>query len=355
VLFLREGTSDLSVRFGERSSIIAQPINTVVAQWVATNGKTAGAGTDTLPNATALIVPLAGSLQVVGALGVAPNDKDRFIDPEQVRLLETCGSLIALSIERDRSMLQAHEAQLQIEAEQLRNSLLNSVSHDLRTPLASIAGTASALLESVPAAERDAVQTIVDESQRLTRLVENLLDMARLDSGSVVLNRQWHVLEEIVGVALDSVKRELKQHRVRVAIPPDFPLLNIDGFLMEQVLVNLLENASRYTPAGSEIEITAVAGEKRAEIRVADNGPGVPPGSEERVFDKFFRGTTGAPDGRRGVGLGLAICQAIVVAHGGRITVTNRSRGGAIFTIDLPCRETPPRVEAEGPAVTATA
>ena len=186
---------------------------TVVAQWVATNGKTAGAGTDTLPNATALFVPLAGSQQVVGALGVAPKDKERFLDPEQVRLLETCGSLIALSIERDQSMLQAHEAQLQVQAEQLRNSLLNSVSHDLRTPLATIAGTASGLLESVSPDDREALQTIVDESQRLTRLVENLLDMARLDSGSVVLNRQWHVLEEIVGVALNAVKRELKDHR----------------------------------------------------------------------------------------------------------------------------------------------
>ena len=164
-------------------------------------------------------------------------------------------------------MLQAHEAQLQIEAEQLRNSLLSSVSHDLRTPLATIAGTASGLLENVSRDDREALQTIVDESQRLTRLVENLLDMARLDSGSIVLNRQWHVLEEIVGVALNAVKRELKDIDVRVKIPADFPLLNVDGFLIEQVLVNLLENAARYTPADSTIEIAAVANNKRAEIR----------------------------------------------------------------------------------------
>jgi two-component system, OmpR family, sensor histidine kinase KdpD len=347
VLFLHEDESDLSIRFGEKSAIVEQPINTVVAQWVALNGKTAGAGTDTLPNATALIVPLAGSQQVVGALGVAPKDKERFIDQEQVRLLETCGSLIALSIERDRSMLQAHEAQLQIEAEQLRNSLLNSVSHDLRTPLATIAGTASGLLENVSPDDREALQTIVDESQRLTRLVENLLDMARLDSGSVVLNRQWHVLEETVGVALNAVKRELKDYRIRVNIPADFPLLNIDGFLIEQVLVNLLENATRYTPTNSTIEITAVAKDKHAEIRITDNGPGLPAGSEQKVFDKFFRGSTVAPDGRRGVGLGLAICQAIIEAHGGKITAANRNEGGAIFSIELPCTETPPLVEVE--------
>jgi two-component system, OmpR family, sensor histidine kinase KdpD len=344
---LREPSGELSLRFGERSGIVAQPINEVVAQWVANNGKTAGAGTDTLPNATALFVPLAGSQQIVGALGVAAKDRDRFLDPEQVRLLETCGSLIALSIERDQSMLSAHEAQLQVQAEQLRNSLLNSVSHDLRTPLATIAGTASGLLQSVSQEDRESLQTIVDESRRLTRLVENLLDMARLDSGSVVLNRQWHVLEEIVGVVLNSVKRELKGHEVRITIPADFPLVKIDGFLMEQVLVNLLENASRYTPPGSEIEITAVANEKRAEIRIVDNGPGLPAGSEEKVFDKFFRGATVSPDGRRGVGLGLAICQAIVEAHGGKITASNRREGGAAFVINLPCTETPPRVEAE--------
>jgi two-component system sensor histidine kinase KdpD len=352
-LFLRETTGELSLRFGERSVIVGQPINEIVAQWVTTNGKTAGTGTDMLPNATALFVPLAGSQQIVGALGVSPKDKERFLDPEQIRLLETCGSLIALSIERDQSVLQAHESQLQVQAEQLRNSLLNSVSHDLRTPLATIAGTASSLLENATHEDREALQTVVEESRRLTRLVENLLDMARLDSGSIVLNRQWHVLEEIVGVALNSVKRELKDHEVAVDIRPDFPLINIDGFLFEQLLVNLLENASRYTPAGSQIEISATVGEKRADIHIADNGSGLPPGSEQKVFDKFFRGATVAPDGRRGVGLGLAICEAIIEAHGGKITAANRSEGGAEFVISLPCTETPPRIEAETVAAAA--
>jgi two-component system sensor histidine kinase KdpD len=179
--------------------------------------------------------------------------------------------------------------------------------------------------------------------------------MARLDSGTVVLNRQWHVLEEIVGVALNSVKRELKEHEVRVEIPSDFPLMKIDGFLMEQVLVNLLENASRYTPAGSEIEISASVHQKRVEIRILDNGPGLPDGSEEKVFDKFFRGATVAPDGRRGVGLGLAICQAIIEAHGGKISAANRGKSGAVFSISLPCTETPPRIEVDSGAITTIA
>lgn len=347
VLYLRDSSTSISLRFGERTKIVQHPINEVVAQWVVSNGKAAGAGSDTLPNATALFVPLVGSQQVVGALGVAPKDEHRFVDPEQVRLLETCGSLIALSIERDQSVLHAHESQLQFQAEQLRNSLLNSVSHDLRTPLATIAGTATSLLEHTTQNDPEGLQTIVDESRRLTRLVENLLDMARLDAGSLVLNRQWHVLEEIVGVSLHAARRELANHDVTVKIPSDFPLLNIDGFLIEQLLVNLLENASRYTPAGSEIEIYAFSTEGRAEIQVADNGPGLPPGSEDKIFDKFFRGSSVAPDGRRGVGLGLAICQAIVEAHGGSITASNRPQGGAEFAIRLPCTETPPRVELE--------
>lgn len=354
-VYLRDPVGALSLRFGENTQVAANPINGVVAQWVATNGKIAGTGTDTLPNATALFVPLAGSQQIVGALGISPASREQFLDPEQVRLLETCGSLIALSIERDESVLKAHEAQLQVQAEQLRNSLLNSVSHDLRTPLATIAGCASSLLERCRDEDRELLQSVVDESRRLNRLVENLLDMARLDSGSVSINRQWHVLEEIVGLALDAVKRETCDHQVRVSIPANFPLLSVDGFLIEQVLVNLLENSLRYTPAGSEIDISARADSDRVEIRVDDNGPGLPAGSESRVFDKFFRGSTVAPDGRRGVGLGLAICRAIVEAHGGQISARNRAQGGAEFVVGLPCTESPPTVPVESERISAIA
>ena len=349
----REDSEALTLRFGEKTPIAMDPVNAVVAQWASVNGKIAGAGTDTLPNASALFVPLAGSQQTVGVLGVASKGQGRFFDPDQVRLLETCGSLIALSIERDRSVIKAHEVQLQVQAEQLRNSLLSSVSHDLRTPLATIAGSAASLIDHCRDEERDLLQSIVDESDRLTRLVENLLDMARLDSGTVSLNRQWHVLEEIVGVALDDVKRELRNYQIKVTIPSDFPLLKVDDFLMERVFVNLLENASRYTPAGSEIEITATANSRQAEIRVADNGPGLPSGSEEKIFDKFLRGSMVAPDGHRGVGLGLAICRAVIEALGGKITARNRPQGGAEFIVSLPRDEPSPEVvvESEGNAM----
>jgi two-component system sensor histidine kinase KdpD len=223
------------------------------------------------------------------------------------------------------------------------------VSHDLRTPLAAIAGSSSSLLDAPadhqdPEAKRELLQTIVEESRRLGRLVDNLLDMTRLSSGNVVLNKQWHVLEEILGSALGRLHRELENHPVQVDIPRDLPLLWIDGVLMEQLFFNLLENAARYTPTGSRIDITAHVGDRRVEVRIADNGPGLPPGSEARVFEKFFRGSTAPSDGRRGAGLGLAICQAIAEAHSGRISARNHPGGGAEFVLSLPCEETAPRV-----------
>jgi two-component system, OmpR family, sensor histidine kinase KdpD len=350
VLYIRQPGKSIEVRFGGATSVAKQPINAIVAQWVADHDQMAGLGTDTLPNATALFVPLTGSQRTVGALGVRPEDAQRFLDPEQRRLLETCASLIALSIERDQSVLEAQQSRLRAETEHLRNSLLSSVSHDLRTPLAAMAGTASSLLETPadrdPAIRREMLQTIVDESHRLSRLVDNLLDMTRIEAGAVVPNRQWHVLEEIVGSALNRVRHELESRPMRTDLPPDLPLLSVDGLLIEQVLVNLLENAVRYTPAGTPIELSAHVSGRQVEIRIADEGPGLPLGTEERVFEKFFRGST-SPDGRRGVGLGLAICRGIVQAHGGKLTARNRPEGGAEFVMSLPCETAPPPVETE--------
>lgn len=348
VLFLREPNDRLVLRFGEQTGVAEQSINTLVAQWVADHERMAGAGTDTLPNATAFFVPLVGSQRTVGALGVRPGDPQRLLDPEQRRLLETCASLIALAIERDQFTLEAAEAQVRIKAEQVRNSLLSSVSHDLRTPLTVIAGAATSLLESPSGQDaltrQELLRTVVDESHRLTRLVENLLEMTRLESGTAAPNKQWQVLEEIAGSALARLRRELEHHVIAVTLPPDLPLLFVDGLLVEQVLVNLVENAARYTPPGSRIELSARCLGNRVEIRVADNGPGLPHGSEARVFDKFFRGTTKTTDERRGVGLGLAICQAIIEAHKGRISAGNRQGGGAEFVISLPCEESSPLI-----------
>ena len=221
--------------------------------------------------------------------------------------------------------------------------------------MAAIAGAASSLMENPDdiGSRQELLQTVMDESRRLTRLVENLLEMTKLESGAAAPNRQWHVLEEIIGSAIARLRRDLGDRQVVVQIPSDFPLLYVDDVLMEQVLINLLENAARYTPSQSRIDIVAERLGKRVEMRVWDNGPGLPPGLEKRIFEKFFRGAGRSSDSRRGVGLGLAICLAIVTAHGGRITARNRPEGGAEFLISLPLAEGAPIVNLDDVAAGA--
>lgn len=224
---------------------------------------------------------------------------------------------------------------------ELRNSLLTSISHDLRTPLATIAVTTQGLIdeggESRIAEKQEVLETIVDETRLLGRQVDNLLDWGRLNSTATPLARDWQVLDELVGVALFRLRRELASHDVRIDLPADLPLLWIAGDLMVQVLVNLLSNAARYTPAESRIEISGRRAGDRLEVTVADNGPGIPAGSEEAIFEKFVRGADKVADGRRGLGLGLSICRSIVAAHDGTIRARNRPIGGAEFVISLPC------------------
>ena len=324
-----------------------------VAQWAFDRGRVAGVGSDTLPGALARYVPLPGSAGMVGVVGVRAADPRRLQDPVLQRLLETFAAQAAVALERALVAEQAQHEQVEAEAERLRTSLLSSLSHDMRTPLGAITGAASSLLEdrgSLPEASRhDLVRTILEESTRMNRLIGNLLDMIRLESGALQVQKDWQPLEEVVGVALIRLEERLKQHPVTVRLPPDLPLLMMDGLLVEQVFVNLLENAAKYTPAGTPVEITAAAGDGAVVVDVADRGPGFPPGEEARVFDKFYR-VAGATS-TAGVGLGLTICRGIVTAHGGRIWAENRAGGGAVFHFTLPLAVEPPAsVPAEAPA-----
>jgi len=190
------------------------------------------------------------------------------------------------------------------------------------------------------------LETVADEAARLNRLLENILQMSKLDAGGATPNMQWHVLEEIIGSALHRTRRELAEHEVAVDLPPDLPLLWLDGLLMEQVFVNLLENAARYTPVGTNVWVSATIDGRFVRISVADSGPGFPKGAENRIFDKFFRATPLA-DGGRGSGLGLAICRAITTNHGGEIHASNRSHGGAEFVLRLPIRKDSPQVSLD--------
>ncbi|HEX9747071.1 MAG TPA: sensor histidine kinase KdpD [Methylomirabilota bacterium] len=315
-----------------------------VGQWVHEHGQVAGQGTDTLPGASALYLPLTGSRGSVGVLGLRPQDPRPLQAPEQLHQLEAFASQTALAIERARLAEDAERAQVRAETERLRNSLLSSVSHDLRTPLASITGAASTLLENEAGLDagtrRDLLETLHEEADRLNRLVQNLLEMTRLESGALQVQTEWHSVEEVVGAALGRFGKALAQRPVTTRVPPELPLVPMDDVLIEQVLINLIDNALKYTPAESPIEVTAEDGGGAVLIEVADRGPGLRPGEERRIFEKFQRAEAGPTV--RGAGLGLAICRGIVHAHGGRIWAENRPGGGVTVRFTLPVKEAPP-------------
>jgi len=307
------------------------------AEWVWTHDRAAGATTDTLASSRALFVPLTGSHGRVGVLALIPSDTARLTDPDERQVLDTIARLVAAAFERAELAEEARRARLRIETEQLRNALLSSVSHDLRTPLAVVTGATSALLdEGAPKDEksrRELLETAHDEAQRLNRLVRNLLDMTRLEAGALKVHKEAQSIEDIVGAALERLEDRLRGREIETDIPADLPLVPFDSILVEQVLINLLENATKYTPAGSPITIAARAKEGEVEVEVADRGPGVPEADAERVFDKFYRAREKEGGG---VGLGLTICRGIINAHGGRIWVEPREGGGSRFRFTLP-------------------
>jgi two-component system sensor histidine kinase KdpD len=338
-LFRVHGSEDSAKKLTEQES--------GVAYWVYDHGQEAGFGTQTLPGAQGVYLPLLTPQGKVGVLGVYPSQPNRLPSPDLMHLLETVANQTALAIERARLTKETERARLQIETEQMRSSLLSSVSHDLRTPLASITGAVSGLLQrnhNLDSRGRELAQIAYEEAERLNRLLSNLLEMTRLESGSVKVEKEWQPLEEVVGTTLLRLDRLFEDHPLKTSLPDDLPLVPIDGVLIEQVLNNLLENAVKYTPAGSPIELSAWAEGQEVVVAVADRGLGLPPGEEEYIFDKFYRVR---PTTTSGVGLGLAICRAIIEAHQGRIWAENRTGGGAVFRFTLPLDGEPPQIDLD--------
>jgi two-component system, OmpR family, sensor histidine kinase KdpD len=323
-----------------------------VAQWVFDHGEKAGGGTSTLPGAKGTYLPLLASGQAVGVLGVLLADSQAAADPERMQLLDAFAGLIALAVERANLATEAQRIGLQMETERLRSSLLSTVSHDLRTPLSAITGASSTLLEADPAisaeTRRELVSSIFDEAERLHRLVTNLLDMTRLEAGALVPRKEWQPVEEVVGAALQRMARVLGEHPLTTRIAADLPFVPLDDLLIQQVLVNLLENAVKYAPPRTAIEIRAYAEGSGVVLEVADHGPGLPPEDLERVFEKFYR-SPGA-GARSGAGLGLAICRGIVELHGGRIWAENLPESGVAFRFSLPATGPPPQMPPLEPA-----
>lgn len=306
-----------------------------VARWTDEHQEAAGAGTDTLPGAKVLCVPLRAGASRVGVLALAPRDEGS-LGAEQRAFLDVFGRQAAISLERARLSREAKQAELRARTEEMHASLLSSVSHDLRTPLAVITGAATSLrgaplLDEPTRAEL--VDAIVDEAERMERLVTNILDMTRLESGALSLAREWAPIDDMISSALTRLEARLTHRQVSVSIAPDVPLLLVDPVLFEQVLVNLLENAAKYTPDGSPLELRVSSGPRDVTLELRDHGPGIPAGAERQIFEKFSRGDH---RGVTGAGLGLAICKGIVEAHGGAIRAHNPSDGGAAFVVTVP-------------------
>ena len=330
---------------GTSPSMADKPLNIEIgiAQWAFDRGQPAGFSTDTLPGSEILYIPLRAPTRARGVLAVKANNRRLLRIPEQRQLLDTFAALIAIALERVHYVGVAQDALITMESERLRNSLLAALSHDLRTPLTVLVGLAESLYLTKPelsAVQRETAEAITEEAHRMSALVSNLLDMARIESGGVKLNLEWQPLEEVIGTALDATRGILKQHRIEVRLSPGLPLVRFDALLIERVLVNLLENAAKYTPAGSTVTIAAEAVADDLSVSVSDNGPGLPIGREDAVFEKFTRGHR--ESATPGVGLGLAICRAIIESHGGKIQGFNRPGGGASFNFTLPLGHPPP-------------
>ncbi|HUG59946.1 MAG TPA: two-component system sensor histidine kinase KdpD [Candidimonas sp.] len=315
-----------------------------IAQWSFDRATPAGTGTDTLPDSRYFYLPLVAPMRTRGVLAIQPENPRWILIPEQRWQLDTFAALAAIALERVHYVEVAQDALLHMESERLRNSLLAALSHDLRTPLTSLIGLSESLAISRPPllpSQQELANALHEEALRMANLVSNLLDMARIQSGNIKLNLQWQPFEEVVGTGLRSSKSVLGQHQIQTRLAPDLPLVHFDAMLIERVLCNLLENAAKYTPAGSSIVIAAQVKGQFLQVAVYDNGPGLPRGKEATIFEKFTRGEH--ESATSGVGLGLAICQAIIQAHGGTIQAGQSPDGGASIIFTLPLG-TPPEM-----------
>lgn len=328
------------------------------ARWALDHNQAAGLGTDTLPGSAWLYVPLKAPMRTRGVLALQPTMARLLMVPEQRQQLDTFAALTAMALERVHYVEVAQKATVQIESERLRNSLLSALSHDLRTPLAALVGLSDTLTVSRPPlspVQADLAGAMREESLRMSNLVNNLLDMARLQTGEVRLRREWQSMEELIGGAIHATRHALGERRVNVELEPALPLVECDAILIERVLGNLLENAAKFTPADTPVSISARVDGASMRVEVADHGPGIPAGREEAIFEKFTRGE--AATATPGVGLGLAICRAIVEAHRGRIWVEPGTPEGARFVFTLPLGSPPPvelGEDAEMPATGST-
>jgi len=345
VLLLPEDGS-IAVRAGYPPEDMLDEADLAAANWAWQNNRSAGRGSDTLPGAKRLFLPMRTGRGAIGVVGIDSDKPGPLLTPDQRRLLDALIDQGALAIERVFLVEDVDRAKRTIEADRLRSALLTSISHDLKTPLAAVLGAAGALRDLssalTDAEKADLLATIIDESERLNRFIANLLDMTKLESGAIAPNAALHDLGEIIGSALRRTSKILARHHVELDLAPGLPMLNLDAVLFEQVLFNLLDNAAKYSPDGTTIRIQSWRDQDSVCLQVLDEGDGIPSAELEHIFDKFYR-TEKGDQVRAGTGLGLAISRGFVEAMHGTITAGNRTdRTGAVFAIRLPI---PPRTE----------
>jgi two-component system sensor histidine kinase KdpD len=340
VLLMPDESGKLEVGAGYPPEDELDDADLAAARWTWDHNRPAGRGADTLPGGKRLFLPLRTGRGAIGVIGIDRDGGGALLTPEERRLLDALSDQAAVAIERTKLAEDIDEARLLAETERLRSALLTSISHDLRTPLASIIGAITSLRSYGAGYDimtrTELMATVQDEAERLNRFVGNLLDMTRLESGALEPKRGYVDIGEIVGSSLDRTGKILGRHKIAVEITPDLPMLDVDAVLLEQVLVNLLDNAGKYAPSGSEIRVEAYRSPATITIDVIDEGPGIPHDALERIFDKFYRVRAGDRQ-RAGTGLGLAICRGFVEALGGTIVALNRpDRSGAILRVSFP-------------------
>ncbi|MFB9982810.1 DUF4118 domain-containing protein [Mesorhizobium kowhaii] len=348
LLLPEDGT--ITVKAGYPPDDTLAEADIAAARWAWEHNRAAGRGADTLPGAKRLYLPLRTGRTAIGVIGLDNDKQGPLLTPEQQRLLDALADQAAVAIERIQLVADVDRAKLAAEADRLRSALLTSISHDLKTPLAAIMGAAGTLREFAPALpEQDRAElltTVLDESERLNRFIANLLDMTKIESGAMEPNYAFHYVGDIVGSALQRARKIIAEHKTEIDIPSDLPMLKVDPVLFEQALFNLLDNAAKYAPPGSTIRVQGWTDNGSVILQIMDEGPGIPSGDLERIFDTFYR-VRKRDQVRAGTGLGLSICRGFIEAMGGTITAANRTdRSGAVFTIKMPKPANPPALDA---------
>lgn len=348
VILLPEDDS-IAVKAGYPPDDTLVDADIAAARWAWEHDRPAGRGADTLPGAKRLYLPLRTGRTAIGVVGLDNDKPGPLLTPEQQRLFDALADQAAVAIERIQLVADVDRARLAVEADKLRSALLTSISHDLKTPLAAIMGAAGTLRDyptAISDADRtDLLTTIVEESERLNRFIANLLDMSRIETGATEPNLSLHFLGDIVGSALRRAEKVLAKHKTEIDISSDLPMLKLDPVLFEQVLFNLLDNAAKYAPPGTTVRVCGERDAAHIVLQIMDEGPGIPPGDLERVFDSFYR-VRKTDHVRAGTGLGLSICRGFIEAMGGTIAAGNRAdRSGALFTIRMPVPAEPPSLE----------